>query len=761
MLRFLSLAFRAGPLLALLVTGCKFTADVGLARHAQKQEHYEIIRTLQPRLDRKEAVPSSQLLFLAGAYAETRNYARLFPVCDLWEAQISQGDRYLYGGELSAMPHTMRANAFLDLGDPVHALGEAQVAVAILQGQTPATNGMLASLRIDALGVLGLSQALLHHPVEAEAALRRLEGVEIQGPIGPQKYAALARIWMALGRYDLALAASDDPQAEYHSAVSMLIDKTYQVIPLAYLRAKCQFELGRTAEARNGYDQLLAHPHLPELGGIHWLVLLDRARIAQGEGQDPLAETLLRKAVTVIEAQRASIGTEAGRIGYVGDKQTCYQELVALLVRRGRAEEAFGFVERAKGRALVDLLASQKTLAPSRASSRTEALARLEAADQQLTVLPDPAGGQGGGTRGILLAARKDLLTQAPDLASLVMVPELPTSGLQAKLAGNETLLEYYAAGPRWMAFVVTRGAVTATLLDAQDLASKVWVLRQALSDPRDATVAAKAASLYQELLAPVVAQLRTPRLIVVPHGVLHYLPFCALGPAQSPGASPDLMLDRFSLRMLPSATVLTFLKPSKRGGAALILGNPDVGNPALDLPFAQEEARALAELLPDSTLLLRKEATAERLAQPGLFEVIHVAAHGFFDEARPLDSALFLAATARTPGTLKVSDLYTLELNTDLVTLSACETALSKVSSGDDVVGFTRGLLYSGCRSVLSSLWKVDDEATRDVMIDFYTALRNLPDKAQALRHAQRAVRERHPHPYYWAAFTMTGNSD
>jgi CHAT domain-containing protein len=166
-----------------------------------------------------------------------------------------------------------------------------------------------------------------------------------------------------------------------------------------------------------------------------------------------------------------------------------------------------------------------------------------------------------------------------------------------------------------------------------------------------------------------VAARIRTAKLIIVPHGVLHYVPFCALGSADAP------LLDRYDLRILPSATVLAFLKPAKPIESALILGTPDLDNPALDLPFAQEEGLALARILPHPSLRLRKEATAEQL-QGGHYGIIHLAAHGSFDERRPLDSALFLASTPRTQGTLKVSDLYRLDLDADLVTLSACETA-------------------------------------------------------------------------------------
>jgi len=107
----------------------------------------------------------------------------------------------------------------------------------------------------------------------------------------------------------------------------------------------------------------------------------------------------------------------------------------------------------------------------------------------------------------------------------------------------------------------------------------------------------------------------------------------------------------------------------------------------------------------------------------------------------------------------LKVADLYSLDLDADLVTLSACETALSKVASGDDVVGFTRGLLYAGSRSVLSSLWKVDDRSTKELMLAFYRRLGDV-DKAEALRQAQLEVRAHTPQPFYWAAFTLAGNA-
>jgi len=107
----------------------------------------------------------------------------------------------------------------------------------------------------------------------------------------------------------------------------------------------------------------------------------------------------------------------------------------------------------------------------------------------------------------------------------------------------------------------------------------------------------------------------------------------------------------------------------------------------------------------------------------------------------------------------LTSADLYRLSLHADLVVLSACETALGKVASGDDVIGFTRGFLYAGAGSLISSLWQVDDQATHDLMVDFYSNRKTMP-KDESLRQAQIKVKQKYPHPFYWAAFLLTGNA-
>ena len=244
--------------------------------------------------------------------------------------------------------------------------------------------------------------------------------------------------------------------------------------------------------------------------------------------------------------------------------------------------------------------------------------------------------------------------------------------------------------------------------------------------------------------------------VLIVAHGPLHYLPFNALHDGNG------YLIERYSLRLLPSASVLKYLKGVRpqTTGTLLAFGNPDLGDPRLDLKHAQTEAQDVAKVLPNSRALVRREASESAFKRYGEgFKYLHIASHGTFNADSPLTSALLLAKDSTNDGTLTVGELYSMRLNADLVTLSACETGLGKIANGDDVVGLTRGFLYAGSRSIVASLWKVDDEATAYLMTRFYGALKGT-SKREALRLAQLETRKKYPHPYYWAAFQLTGEA-
>jgi CHAT domain-containing protein len=240
-----------------------------------------------------------------------------------------------------------------------------------------------------------------------------------------------------------------------------------------------------------------------------------------------------------------------------------------------------------------------------------------------------------------------------------------------------------------------------------------------------------------------------------VPHGPLHYLPFAAIHDGSK------YLVDRFTLLTIPSGTVLTYLekKPITTKGATVVFANPDLGDPRMDLPFAEREGTAIQTRRPDTVLLKRSaamEARARKLA-PGA-SLLHFASHATFDADRPLNSAVMLAPGEGDDGALTAGEIFGLRLPGSLVVLSGCETGMGKVASGDELIGLTRAFMYAGAPQLVATLWQVEDEATALLMEEFY---KGMPEKpaAEALRQAQMSIRSRYPHPFYWAAFTTFGH--
>jgi CHAT domain-containing protein len=553
-------------------------------------------------------------------------------------------------------------------------------------------------------------------------------------------------------------------------------------------------EVGRYADAKPFLDEILGKEGMKALAGIYWAALYDRGRIAEHEGNLDEAVKYYRTAIDEIERQRTTINTEGAKIGFFGDKQAVYQALVRLLFQGSKFEDAFLIGERAKSRALVDMLArkqdfriaAQDTEKVNRLLSRAQvgevALARNTAADTELTTkfsqrsLPAGKAGEADAVallnevRSFKVEAREQLAAQSPELASIVTVSAVKLEDIKARLPADEALVSYYHTDGDLYAFVLTAQGLQGTKLAREGLEADVRRFRQMMdnsqSRARDVRRVAEtpetdylglSQKLYQRLLKPLEAQLQQRQVTIVPHGILHYLPFNAL----HDGAR--FAIERYALRMLPSASTLRYLRADKsaKTGQILAFGNPDLGDPKLDLNFAQQEALEVTKTLPDSRALLRQDATKAAFREFGAqFKYLHFATHGQFNADEPLASALMLARAGKEDGRLTVSDLYSLSLDADLVTMSACETGLGKIANGDDIIGLTRGFLYAGARSVVASLWKVDDKATSTLMTRFYEKL-GKTDQREALRQAQLETKAAFPHPYYWAAFQITGNAN
>jgi CHAT domain-containing protein len=522
-----------------------------------------------------------------------------------------------------------------------------------------------------------------------------------------------------------------------------------------YLNATSLARLGQTAQSKQAFEHLLANPELPAMGSLYWTVLYEYSQVLSSQGARTEAIKVLQRAADAIERVRNSIDFEAGKIGFAASKQVVYAALVDALADSGDWRGAFEAAERAKARALVDLLAQRHDLPPP-ATSDESVRALFASAQASEADISFPTGEDA--VRGIHVIAdsRASLGQAAPEAASLVSVQKVPLEEITAQLAPGESLIDYYDSGNSLYAFMLSDNHVTGFKLSAKGLDEEVRAFREAIAR-KDPNTRSRAQTLHERLLRPVLADSKADKLTIAPHGMLHYLPFSALHDGE------QYLIDRVSLRVTPSASALAYLRNDRptKPGKLLALGNPDLGNPRYDLPNAEVEAVNLARMFPDSRALVRADASKSAIKSLGAgFSMLHFATHGKFDTDAPLSSGLYLARGTEPDGVLTVNDLYALRWDAELVTLSACETGLGKVANGDDVIGLTRGFLYAGARSIVASLWQVDDAATEELMVSFY---RNLDghSKREALRLAQIATRANHPEPRFWAAFEIVGSAN
>jgi CHAT domain-containing protein len=224
---------------------------------------------------------------------------------------------------------------------------------------------------------------------------------------------------------------------------------------------------------------------------------------------------------------------------------------------------------------------------------------------------------------------------------------------------------------------------------------------------------------------------------------------------------------DQFTLSMLPSATTLKYLQENAHIAqeasreSALIFGNPTTELPPL--AYAVSEAQVIGTLFKTAVHTSAEASEAQLWDSVQNVGVLHLAAHGEYNEANALYSAIVLAPGGEHDGRLETWEIFGLPLKgTDLVTLSACQTSVGDLSRGDELVGLTRAFFFAGTPTVISSLWQVDDAATETLMIAFYRHWKKEGmSKAEALQAAQADVRAnpRWASPFYWAGFVLNGH--
>lgn len=726
--------------------------------------YQDAIKLIEDREAQGRSLSLRERFTLCDAYLQASVYKKMFLCTEALERQLASESShmlFLGVGSVSAMPWIMRARAHLELGDLDRAISEAEKAYSIAKEGSSGYD----TNRFAALALLAYAREKSGDPRQAAVYLDKLNKESISfmgwGIQALEKRKAKAFAYFSLKRYREFLDQGDDALSAFSIGMAGVTGDTQQTysseFPVRFARAKALYETGRHEEALKIYGDLLSHPQVRQWGSVYWQILFDMGKHSISIGKTEEGINILERAVSSIEEKRSTIDAEAARIGFVGDKQDVYSSLIKALIAGRQYERAFEYVERAKSRALVDLLASKKDFAIKRGNEQEikTVLAMSDSAETE--DIPTGASTDRNKTRSIQIKNREDLRTKAPELASLVTVTSQTVTELQSLVPADEALIEYYYRDKDLYAFILSDGKLQTLNLDGERLTEDVQAFRKLVETPASTQFMDKSRNLYKRLFQPLESALNKRNLIIVSHGALHYLPVNALHDGKG------YIIDRYSIRMMPSASAMKYLgkKKTAQKGGVLIFGNPDLGDSKYDLEYAQKEATEIAGIRPQSKVFVRKEATEETLRKHCKdYQYIHFATHGQFNPDVPLKSALLLTPDAKYNGMLTVDKLYSLNLNADLVTLSACETGLSKIANGDDLVGLIRGFLYAGSSSIVASLWKVDDLATSFLMTRFY---RNLDgtNKREALRTAQMETKKRYPHPYYWASFQLTGSAN
>lgn len=664
----------------------------------------------------------------------------------------------------------------LELGDPVSAeqyFREAMELARAINQSRGITLNLLA---------LGQLQFRLQHLDQAKALyLQALERTEKNGEQALQVSALLS------------LAALNISREDYLEARRTAIRAMETAREIQSLGAQCEAGLiiaGITRELGNHEGALaeyaILEPLVAELRDpdLAWQLEYGRALAFIGLGEKPAAETALQNAVKHIESVRSRLQERRFRTGYLQDKHQVYIELVRLQMELGRNREALSTAERLRTLSFNEQANTfggewLDAEATAQAFELRERIRQLQRTLNEERGLPGPEQRQAAirhFSRELLLAEQQYQAYLDDAAAAGQTVPSARTvdaaSTIHANLGPREALIEYVVADDRVMIFVVRPDHLhaTARAIDQVNLYSQIQLLRDLIQQRDGSRWIKPAVRLTENLIVPMIeaAWLEgVERLYLVPHGVLNYLPFALLPAAGA--SSPATLVDHYTLAYLPTAFALPAIGAGGNDDLSLLGVAPDRSR----LRHAPEEAQSVAQLFePHSRMLSGKAATESLFVEIAPhYQVLHLATHGYFNKFSPLLSGLELEADGENDGLLEVHEILQIRLNSELVTLSACETGLasgyfSEFPAGDDFVGMTRAFLQAGSAAVLASLWEVDDRSTVDFMKHFYEGLAadgGQANKALALALAQRAIksREEYRHPYYWAPFILVGSMD
>lgn len=539
-----------------------------------------------------------------------------------------------------------------------------------------------------------------------------------------------------------------------------------------------------------------------ETGGKAYRRLNDPAR----------AQQALEASIHTIEALRAQVGGgEEEQQSFLEDKMSPYEEMVGLLADDKRPMEALAYAERAKGRALLDVLQHgrikiTKAMTPAEQEREEQLERQLVLLNRRISAQKSAEKPQPAALAELDATLKKsrleydafhmDLYTAHPELKArrgeIEISPATIESASSMLLSPDVALLEYEVGEEETYLFVLTsKGTADEKELKTYRIAIASKKLRQEAEHfreqlaQRNLDVRNSSRDLYKLLLQPAKAQLAGRHtLILIPDGPLWNLPFQALVAENN-----RYLLEDYAIGYAPSLTVLREMIRSreKNNGnptypALLAMGNPAIGKATSDrlqvvfrdeklepLPDAETEVKTLGQLYAgDSEVYVGAQAREDRFkAEAGKAAILHLATHGFLSDSNPMYSHLVLSTDDKgsEDGLLETREIMDLDLKADLAVLSACESGRGKVGAGEGLIGLSWAFFIAGVPTTVASQWKVESESTTKLMLAFHRSLKQEHGSALATTRSLQAAAlkllhdPQYAHPFYWAGFVVVGN--
>lgn len=641
---------------------------------------------------------------------------------------------------------------------------------------------------------------------EAEEMLREASSLLEEG--GYSRLAVLARLQRAeLYFADQQIEASSR-EVEYVADIFAEQEDLPRLAQAVLLQGRIAFARGNLSTAQDLYTQALDVAQGQGLLDLLYRCFDELGQLAERRSNWEAAAEYYERALQGIDEVQSRLVLDT-RASFLENKGDIYQRAIILALRRDQVEQAFTYVEKAKSRILGDYLRHNidiRLRSDDRISDEIlDALVKAREEQAWFSSIVYHTEDESNLSDTAIMrirsvdptTARQEMQKRERRIEQLFEQIQLRSVGsfvarprstwvnmivpsVRSQLDDNTLLVEYYLSDQDLYIFTISaQGVKVRTIAGAVEQVERLyslWRTNLDLSGHAANTVDQAQAflglqgnsqgllkRLYDLLLRPIDNLLNvSQRLIVVPYGILHYIPFhCLFDGAR-------FAIEKCDISYVPSATLIDICH--RRGQSvldqhippqeALVMGLSDSGR----LTYALQEAETVARQL-GVPCALNEAATSGLLWERGPeCSIVHIAAHGVFRLDAPNFSYVQLADRQ-----LSTIEVFNLDLSRcSLLVLSACETGRGVVGGVDEVIGLGRGFLYAGAASLLPTLWKVDDESSAELMELFYLALLRGAPKAAALAYAQRIFIARartsgfpyRVHPYFWAAFHLIGDA-